>query len=298
AANPKASNSARPDMIGLPATMACADGGSPTPAKSRSRRARTRRKRRLWPYGHGFGFVGAAALQRPMRRLKFAGAKWGGADDARGVAVRDRASAAGRCRPRSALYLSRQRHWRHHPVVVRERGHGATAGCRLLRALGQVPPHHQRAPAIRRLHRVQLPVVAVHQPLRPAGGADPLQLLLSSPAAADHLQVIALPPAQSPRDVLCYRVMWCLQRRSRLPRGVAMKHAIASALLLLSSPAFSEVDTPPPTSPPRLVEEVRRSDGRILPLFSTRNPRECDAFGCYWDERIKGYWDKRREKTR
>ena len=76
------------------------------------------------------------------------------------------------------------------PVVVRERGHGATAGRRLLRPLGQVPPHHQRAPAIRRLHRVQLPVVAVHQPLRPAGGTDPIQLLLSARAPADHQQVI------------------------------------------------------------------------------------------------------------
>src|ERR1700746_292393 len=38
-------------------------------------------------------------------------------------------------------------------------------------------------------HRVQLPVVALHQPLRPAGGTDPIQLLLSARTPADH-QVI------------------------------------------------------------------------------------------------------------
>src|SRR5215471_10387766 len=50
-----------------------------------------------------------------MRRLSFAGANGGGADDARGVAVRDRRSAAGLGRQRPSLYLSRQRYWRHHP---------------------------------------------------------------------------------------------------------------------------------------------------------------------------------------
>src|SRR5262249_61609333 len=73
----KASKGARPDMIGPPATIACADGDRRTPAKSRWRRARRARKRRLWRYGHAFGFVGEAALQRAMRRLSFTAAKWG-----------------------------------------------------------------------------------------------------------------------------------------------------------------------------------------------------------------------------
>jgi hypothetical protein len=33
-------------------------------------------------------------------------------------------------------------------------------------------------------------VVALHQPLRPAGGTDPIQLLLSARAPADHQQVM------------------------------------------------------------------------------------------------------------
>src|SRR5258708_483461 len=178
--------------------MACPDGDRRTPAKSRWRHARREESGHLWRYGHAFRFRAAAALQRPTRRLSFAGANGGGADDARSIAVRDRRSATGRCRPRPALYLSRQRHRRHHPVVVRERGHGATGGRRLLRALGQVPPHHQRAPAIRRLHRVQLPVVALHQPLRPAGGTDPIHLLLSPRAPADHQGIRRCPRPPPP----------------------------------------------------------------------------------------------------
>src|SRR5262245_9801611 len=74
-----------------------------TSAESRYRRARTARKRRLWRQGHALGFVGAAALQRSIRRLSFTAAKWGGADDARGVAVRGRRTAARRCRQPPAL---------------------------------------------------------------------------------------------------------------------------------------------------------------------------------------------------
>src|SRR5262245_56616753 len=107
-------------MIGLPATIACADG-DPRPRRNQGEGALAREESSDCDVTATLlGFVGAAALQRAMRRLSSAGGEWGGADDARGVAVSDWRSAAGHCRPRPALYLSRQRHRRHHPVVVRE----------------------------------------------------------------------------------------------------------------------------------------------------------------------------------
>src|SRR5262245_5163549 len=111
----------------------------------------------------------------------------GGVNEARGVAVRDRNAALGRCRP--GADLPRQRHRRDHPVVVRERGDGAADRRCLLRPLGQVPPHHQRASPVRRLHCVRLPVVTLCQSLCDAGGGHALDLRLSAPAAADHFEV-------------------------------------------------------------------------------------------------------------
>ncbi len=74
--------------------------------------------------------------KRPTRGLKLPWGRCGGVDEARGIAFRDRRSVAGRAR--SGPDLSRQRHRRHHPVVVRERGHGAADRRRPLRPLGQV----------------------------------------------------------------------------------------------------------------------------------------------------------------
>src|SRR5262249_30994407 len=48
------------------------------------------------------------------------------------------------------------------------------------------------------LHRLQLLVVPLHQPLRAAGGADALELLLSVRAPADHQQVIRRCPRPPP----------------------------------------------------------------------------------------------------
>src|SRR5258708_10872320 len=75
----------------------------------------------LWPRFQVSCRSGFAATHAPSKLRR---GKWG--IDARSIAVRDRRSATGRCLPRPPLYLSRQRHRRHHPVVGRERVHAAT----------------------------------------------------------------------------------------------------------------------------------------------------------------------------
>jgi hypothetical protein len=88
-----------------------------------------------------------------------------------------------------------------------------------------------------------------------------------------------------------------------------MKCVVAVTVVLLSSaPAFSQVETPsllpaPERHPGQGSQEPwNKSTARIIGIrrieafISRKDPRECDAFGCYWDERIKGYWEDRARK--
>jgi len=99
-----------------------------------------------------------------------------GGSDAHAAVDVCRPAAGSSERPRAGL--SRQRHRRDHPLVVRERGRGAADSRPILRALGQILPHHQRAPALRGFHCVQLPVGAARQSLCSARRASSVGMLL------------------------------------------------------------------------------------------------------------------------
>src|SRR5262245_53035712 len=164
-----ASNKARPVIFGLPPYRR-RSRWRPTLAESRCPPSPTPRSRRLWRQCHAPAFRPPTALQAGGRRLSFTGT-WGGMNEARGVAVRDRSAAVralGRRGP--GADLSPQRHLRHHAMVVRAPGHGAADRRLLLRALGQVSAHYLRASRVRRLHRVRLAVVALCQSLPHAAG--------------------------------------------------------------------------------------------------------------------------------